>query len=85
MCVREVFVPKGIGLHSKSAAYFIDKANVYKSFIWLKHDETLVNAKNLFEVLSLGVNGEVLVEILADGVDEEQAVEDLVDFIKNLN
>lgn len=85
MCACEVSVPEGIGLHSRSAACFINKAKAYKSFIWLKHDGNLVNAKSLFEVLSLGVNGGFMVEILADGVDEEQAVEELVDFIKSLN
>lgn len=85
MYIREVSVPKGIGLHSKLVTYFIDKARVFKSFVWLKRNKTLVDAKNLFEVLSLGIDGGMLIEISADGVDEEQAVEELVDFIKNLS
>ncbi len=84
MCVSEVAVPKGVGLHSRSATCFINKANSFRSIIWLKFDGTLVDAKSLFEVLSLDVNGGFLIEIMANGVDEEQAVSDLVDYVKNL-
>ena len=85
MCSCEISVPNGIGLHSKAATYFINKAKTYKSFIWLKYAGSLVNAKNLFEVLSLGINGGFFIEILADGVDEEQAIKELANFIENLN
>ncbi len=85
MCVREVSVPKGKGLHSKSATYFIDKAKQFQSIIWLKKDEHFVDAKNLFRVLALGVSGGILIEILADGVDEEQAVDHLVEFVESLS
>lgn len=85
MFVRGVCVPKGIGLHSKSATLFVSNAKKYKSFIWLKFNNSLVNAKSLFEVLALDVSGEVLIEISADGIDEEQAVEELVELIKNLD
>ena len=51
----------------------------------MKYAGSLVNAKNLFEVLSLGINGGFFIEILADGVDEEQAIKELANFIENLN
>lgn len=85
MCIREVSVPKGNGLHSKSASSFINMANKYKSWIWIGRGKSSVDAKNLFKVLSLNVSGGILVEICANGVDEKQAVDDLVEFIENLS
>lgn len=85
MYIRAVSVPDGYGLHSRSASNFINKAKKYESFIWVGRKRHYVDAKNLFEVLSLNVSGGIFIEIFANGVDEERAVEDLVEFVKGLN
>lgn len=81
MYVKEVLVQNKAGLHARPATFFIQKANEFKSSIWLEKDERKVNAKSLLGVLSLGIIGGTNVKIFADGPDEVDAVEGLVDLI----
>lgn len=82
MYVKEVTVQNQVGLYARAATYFIQKANEFKSSIWVEKDERRVNAKSLLGVLSLGVVGGTTIRITADGEDEERAVEDLVAMIE---
>ena len=53
MYVKEVTVENQVGLHARPATFFIQKANEYKSSIWVEKEERRVNAKSLLGVLSL--------------------------------
>ena len=57
MYVKEVTVENQVGLHARPATFFIQKANEYKSSIWVEKEERRVNAKSLLGVLSLGISG----------------------------
>lgn len=83
MCVKEVLVQNQVGLHARPATFFIQKANEYKSSIWVEKEERRVNAKSLLGVLSLGIVGGTSIRIIADGPDEEEAVENLVELVKS--
>ena len=83
MCVKEVLVENQVGLHARPATFFIQKANEYKSSIWVEKEERRVNAKSLLGVLSLGIVGGTNIKILADGADEDDAVEGLVQLVKS--
>ena len=83
MCVKEVLVQNQVGLHARPATFFIQKANEYKSSIWVEKEERRVNAKSLLGVLSLGIVGGTSIRIIADGPDEEEAVENLVDLVQS--
>lgn len=74
MFVKDVQVQNQVGLHARPATFFIQKANEFKSSIWVEKDERRVNAKSLLGVLSLGIVGGTTIRIIADGADEEQAV-----------
>ena len=78
MYVKTVTVKNQVGLHARPATFFIQKANEFKSSIWLEKEERRVNAKSLLGVLSLGIMGDTEIRIIAGGVDEEQAVNALV-------
>ncbi len=78
MFVKDVTVKNQVGLHARPATFFIQKANEFKSSIWLEKEERRVNAKSLLGVLSLGIMGDTEIRIIAGGVDEEQAVNALV-------
>ncbi len=73
-----VVIKNQVGLHARPATFFIQKANEFKSSIWVEKDERRVNAKSLLGVLSLAIVGGTSIRIIADGVDEQQAVEGLV-------
>ena len=83
MCVKDVLVQNQVGLHARPATFFIQKANGYKSSIWVEKDERRVNAKSLLGVLSLGIVGGTAVKIIADGSDEQQAVDGLVKLVES--
>ena len=83
MFVKEIVVQNQVGIHARPATFFIQKANEYKSSIWIERDERKANAKSLLGVLSLGVTKGVRVTISADGSDEEEAVNSLVELISS--
>jgi len=83
MFVKEVSVQNQVGLHARPATFFIQKANEYKSSIWVEKEERRVNAKSLLGVLSLGIVGGTAIKVIADGADEQQAVEGLVKLIES--
>ena len=74
MYVKEVTVENQVGLHARPATFFIQKANEFKSSIWVEKEERRVNAKSLLGVLSLGIVGGTTIRIIADGADEQAAV-----------
>ncbi len=78
-----VKVQNQVGLHARPATFFIQKANEFKSSIWVEKDERRVNAKSLLGVLSLGIVGGTEITIIADGVDEEAAVDSLVKLVES--
>ena len=83
MFVKDVMVQNQVGLHARPATFFIQKANEFKSSIWVEKEERRVNAKSLLGVLSLGIVGGTTIKIIADGTDEETAVESLVKLVES--
>lgn len=83
MFVKEVVVQNQVGLHARPATFFIQKANEFKSSIWVEKEERRVNAKSLLGVLSLGIVGNTDIRIIADGADEEAAVTSLVRLVES--
>ncbi len=81
MTQREVTISNNIGLHARPATFFIQKANSYKSLIWLEKEDRKINAKSLLGVLSLGIAKGMTVNIIADGQDESDAVDGLTELI----
>ena len=85
MYTRESTVKTEVGLHARPATFFIQKANEYKSGIWVEKEERRVNAKSLLGVLSLGIMKGTAVTLIADGSDEKEAVDALAELIENLD
>ncbi len=81
MYSKEVTVNNKVGLHARPATFFIQKANEFKSSIWVEKDERRVNAKSLLGVLSLGIIDGANIKIIADGANEQEAVEALVNLV----
>ena len=65
----------------QNATFFIQKANSFKSSIWIEKNERRANAKSLLGVLSLGIIKGDSIKILADGEDDANAVDGLVNLI----
>ena len=74
MLSKTITITNAEGLHARSATYFIQRANTYKSSLWIQLGNKKANGKSLLGVLSLGIMGGTDIRIIAGGVDEEQAV-----------
>ena len=83
MYLKDVVVQNQVGLHARPATFFIQKANEFKSSIWVEKEERRVNAKSLLGVLSLGIAKGTVITLIADGVDEQEAVAALNELIEN--
>ena len=84
MYSQEAVVNNQVGLHARPATFFIQKANEFKSSIWVeKEDDRRVNAKSLLGVLSLGIVKGTTINLIADGPDEEAAINALVELINS--
>ena len=83
MYLKDVPVKNQVGLHARPATFFIQKANEFKSSVWVEKEERRVNAKSLLGVLSLGIVGGTNIRIIADGVDEQAAVDSLVKLVES--
>lgn len=81
MISRGVTIRNSVGLHARPATFFVQKANSFKSSIWVEKEDCRVNAKSLLGVLSLGISKGTAITLIADGIDENSAVEGLADLI----
>ena len=81
MLTKTITIQNEVGLHTRPATYFIQKANNYKSSVWIENSDRRANAKSLLGVLSLGISKGDTVSIIADGSDESEAVDGLVDLL----
>lgn len=83
MLSRDIAIVNDVGLHARPATFFIQKANSYKSSIWIEKEDRRVNAKSLLGVLSMGIVKGTVVTIIADGVDEAEAIDGIEKLILN--
>jgi len=74
MLTKRTTLSNQVGLHARPATFFIQKANEFKSSIWIEREERRVNAKSLLGVLSLGIVKGGEIDIIADGEDAEEAL-----------
>ena len=81
MISKEVIINNQVGLHARPATFFIQKANEFKSSIWVEKEERRVNAKSLLGVLSLGRIKGTAITLIADGADEDAAIATLAELI----
>lgn len=79
MFSKEVRVTNQVGLYAKAATTFVQKANEFKSTIWVEKEERRVNAKSLLGILSMGLTKDSEMTILAEGKDEQEAVMALIE------
>jgi phosphocarrier protein len=86
MISRDITIVNDVGLHARPATFFIQKANSYKSTIWLEEGGRRINAKSLLGVLSMGIIKGTTITLISDGLDEVEALDGLESLItKGLN
>ena len=80
---RDITITNSLGMNANNSPLLVQKANSFKSSIWIQTEERQVNAKSLLGVISLGVKKGMTITIIAEGADEEAAVNGLCDLISN--
>lgn len=83
MYSKEIIVTNEVGLRARPATFFIQKANNFKSNIFVEMEDRKVNAKSLLGVLSMGIVKGSKIVIVADGDDDRAAVESLIELINS--
>jgi phosphocarrier protein len=83
MIQREVTITNNSGLHARPATFFIQKANTYRSGVWVVKDDRKVSAKSLLGVLCIGIAKGMTITLVADGDDEEAAIKGLIELIES--
>lgn len=81
MFSKPCVVVNQVGLYAKAATSFVQKANEFKSTIWVEKEERRVNAKSLLGILSMGLSCDAEMNIIAEGKDEQEAVQALCDLV----
>ena len=81
MISRDVTIINASGLHARPATFFIQKANSFRSTIWVEKEDRRVNAKSLLGVLSRGIAKGMTITLIADGQDEQAALDGLSELI----
>ncbi len=74
MFTKEVIVRCESGLHNRQVTYFVQKANEFRSSVWLESENRKMNAKSLLGIMSLGIVTGATVALSAEGPDEADAV-----------
>ena len=83
MYIKEVTVTNESGLHARPATFLIQRANEFKSSIWIEEKDRRINAKSLLGVLSMGIVQGTTINIIAEGMDETEAVDSLCALIES--
>ena len=83
MFTQVITINNEVGLHARPATFFIQRANEFKSGIWVEKDDRRVNAKSLLGVLSLGIVKGTSITLIADGSDEKEAIASLVELVED--
>ena len=82
MYIKEVTVNNEVGLHARPATSLIQKANEFKSSLWVEEKDRRINAKSLLGVLSMGIVQGTKINIIGEGSDEVEAVDTLCRLIE---
>jgi phosphotransferase system HPr (HPr) family protein len=77
MVQREITIKNKTGLHARPAAILVQKANQYRSEIFLEKGDDRINAKSIMGVMMLAAAEGSTIKIIAKGVDEKDAVDHL--------
>ena len=83
MISRSITINNSVGLHARPATFFVQKANCFKSSIWVEKEDCRVNAKSLLGVLSLGISKGTEITLIADGADESLAIDGLATLVES--
>lgn len=78
---RDVTIINVQGLHARAAKLFVDLAKRFKADITVAKDRQIVDAKNIWDVMTLAAEKGTRLTLRADGDDGEAALDALADLV----
>lgn len=78
-----VVIADEIGLHLRTSEKLVRTAGRFRSEVFVRRDETEVNAKSILGVLMLAAETGATIVFRADGPDEDEAVAALVKLVES--
>lgn len=82
MVKRDVTVKSATGLHARPGTKLVELAMTFEASVKLIKDGQEINAKEIFDVLSAGINFGDVITVVADGIDEEKALVEITNYIE---
>lgn len=82
MYKQQTTVKCNSGLYNEQVTYFVQKANEFRSSIYLECGTKKMNAKSLLGIMSMCIDTGAIVTLVADGPDEQVAVEALCEMLQ---
>lgn len=82
MYKQQTVVKCDSGLYNDQVTLFVQKANEFRSNIWLESGSRKMNAKSLLGMMSMCVDTGTTVAVSADGSDEQEAVAALCEVLQ---
>ena len=83
MVEKEITIQNESGLHARPAAIIVQKANGFRSDIFLEKDEDRVNAKSIMGVMMLAAAFGTKIKVIAEGDDEEEAMKTITRLLES--
>ena len=76
---RRISVTNKLGLHARASAKLVQRAQGFRSQIWLVNGTREVNAKSIMGVMMLAAGIGTNLVVRADGPDEGEALEAVIE------
>ncbi len=85
MIYKSIKIENELGLHSRTAALFVQLCSKFKSDIYIEKDDFQINGKSIMGVMALGASLGETVNLIINGSDEEEAMKEIELFFANLD
>lgn len=83
MLKKKITIQNKLGLHARASMKLISAAGRFECDIFIKHNDTKVDAKDIMNVMGLAASKGTEIEVITDGKDEEEAMTTITNLIKN--
>lgn len=82
---RDFIITNEQGIHARPATTLVQRANKFKSNIYITFNGVTTDLKSIMGVLSLGVTRGSLVTIRIEGEDEVEALREITKLLNEIN
>jgi len=74
MLHKQLTIVNKLGLHARAAVKLMNTASRFSSSVFIHYNQRLVDAKNVMEIMVLGINQGRQIELQISGEDEQEAL-----------